>query len=136
MTEKESVDAKVQEILEQIKFKEPEVGIEAEIRAQSSQRMRYEAQVEVLKRQIGTLEEIRLKLGLSRRKICQLLLIDPSAWTRWTKNGEDAPPHIYRALEWYLLTEEKHPSLGSAFWLSSVARGTQTSVQSLEPEIQ
>jgi len=49
-------------------------------------------------------------------------MVDPSAWTRWTKKYQDAPPHIYRALEWYLLLSEKHPSLGHPFWLSVVNR--------------
>ena len=38
-------------------------------------------------------------------------MVDPSAWTRWTKNGEKAPPHIYRALQWYLIMNEKIPGL-------------------------
>ena len=50
----------------------------------------------------GTLEDMREKLGMSRRKICQLLLVDPSAWTRWTKSKEGAPPHVYQALRWYM----------------------------------
>src|ERR1700722_20019780 len=78
-------------------------------RIKSAVRMRYEAEVQFLKQQNGDLEEIREKLGLSRRKICQLLLVDPSAWTRWTAEGGEAPPHIYRALDWYLSILEKDP---------------------------
>lgn len=72
------------------------------IRTKTSQRLKYEAEIAVLKREIGGLEDLRIRLGFSRRKICQLLLVDPSAWTRWTSDGQDAPPHIYRALKWYL----------------------------------
>jgi|GEM_PF-4669542 len=71
-------------------------------RTKTSQRLKYEAEIAVLKKEIGSLEEVRIKLGFSRRKICQLLLVDPSAWTRWTAENQDAPPHIYRALKWYL----------------------------------
>lgn len=78
-------------------------------KSKTSTRMRYEAEVLFLKRQNGDLEQIREKLGLSRRKICQLLLVDPSAWTRWTQEGGEAPPHIYRALDWYISILEKDP---------------------------
>ena len=62
----------------------------------SPYRMRYSAEVAILKRTYGDLEQIRQSLGFSRRKICQLLLVDPSAWTRWSKG--EAPPHIYKTL--------------------------------------
>ena len=87
--------------------------------------MRYEAEVEVIRRKLGDLEAMREKLGLSQRKICQLLLVDPSAWTRWIK-GEDgeesAPPHIYRMLQWYLALQDKYPALDANFWLATVSR--------------
>ena len=83
--------------------------LSTESRVKSSTRMRFEAEVSFLKSQNGSLEDIRRTLGLSRRKICQLLLVDPSAWTRWTADGGDAPPHIYRALDWYLAIMEKDP---------------------------
>ena len=95
----------------------------SEIRVKSPIRMRYEAEVLFLKRQNGELEAIRERLGLSRRKICQLLLVDPSAWTRWSGPKGEAPPHIYRALDWYLSIMEKDPEyrrLAKRFaeWLS------------------
>jgi transcriptional regulator with XRE-family HTH domain len=65
-------------------------------RPKSPYRLRYSAEVAVLKKTFGDLEEIRQKMGLSRRKICQLLMVDPSAWTRWEKT--EAPPHIYKTL--------------------------------------
>jgi hypothetical protein len=75
----------------------------------SSNRLRYEAEVNLIRTKYGDLEQIRSRLGLSRRKICQLLMVDPSAWTRWNQSGGHAPPHIYRALEWYILLAEKEP---------------------------
>lgn len=85
--------------------------------ARSSLRLQYEAQTQVIRKQTGDLESIRLNLGLSARKICQLLLVDPSAWTRWTKPGGDAPPHIYRALQWYLVIQEKIPGLTADYFI-------------------
>ncbi len=78
-------------------------------RAKSSQRMKYEAEVRFFRSTYGGLEDVRVRLGLSQRKICQLLLVDPSAWTRWGKSEEKVPPHIYRALEWYISLAEKDP---------------------------
>ncbi|HEX4924041.1 MAG TPA: hypothetical protein VFV50_08140 [Bdellovibrionales bacterium] len=72
------------------------------VRAKSALRFQYEARAEVIKREIGDLEEVRRSLGLTRREICQILMVDPSAWTRWVQQG--APPHIYQALSWYLQT--------------------------------
>lgn len=94
-------------------------------RSKTAGRIKYEAQIEVIKKQLGDLEHIRKNLDLTQRKICQLLLVDPSAWSRWIKG--DAPPHIYRALQWYLALNEKFPGLGSAYWLSSVAHGSSSS---------
>ncbi len=91
-------------------------------RSKSPLRLKYEAEVQVIKNKLGDLEEIRQKLGLSQRKICQLLMVDPSAWTRWTKNHAEAPPHIYRSLQWYMALNEKYPDLNKAYWLQSVAR--------------
>lgn len=91
-------------------------------RSKSVLRMRYEAEVSVIRKRLGSLEEMRGKLGLTQRKMSQLLLVDPSAWTRWTKDGEDAPPHIYRMLQWYLALEDKYPALDPQFWLAATAR--------------
>jgi transcriptional regulator with XRE-family HTH domain len=86
-------------------------------RAKSSVRIHYEAQVEVIRKQLGDLEKIRENLGLSQRKICQLLMVDPSAWTRWTKRNENPPPHIYRALQWYMILQEKLPGLTPQYFV-------------------
>jgi transcriptional regulator with XRE-family HTH domain len=91
-------------------------------RTKSTLRMRYEAESTVIRKKIGDLESIREQLGLSQRKIAQLLLVDPSAWTRWTRMGEDAPPHIYRSLQWYLALQDKYPAMDVNFWLSTVAQ--------------
>jgi transcriptional regulator with XRE-family HTH domain len=91
-------------------------------RARSSLRQRYEAEAKVIERRIGGLEKARESLGLSQRKMAQLLLVDPSAWTRWTQAGCGAPPHVWRALAWYLALQDKYPALDAAFWLQGVAR--------------
>lgn len=91
-------------------------------RARSSLRQRYEAEARVIERRIGGLEKARESLGLSQRKMAQLLLVDPSAWTRWTQTEQGAPPHVWRALAWYLALQEKYPALDAAFWLQGVAR--------------
>lgn len=78
-------------------------------KAKTSLRFKYEAEASVIRKQTGELEEIRMNLGLSRRKMCQLLMVDPSSWTRWTRGEVPAPPHIYRALQWYLALIDKNP---------------------------
>ena len=86
-------------------------------RAKTSHRMHYEAQVEVIKKQVGDLETIRATLGLTQRKIAQLLMVDPSAWTRWTRKRDQVPPHIYRSLQWYLSLNEKIPGLTPQYFI-------------------
>lgn len=86
-------------------------------RIKTSNRLNYEAQVEVIKKQIGDIEVIRNKLNLSQRKMAQLLLVDPSAWSRWSTPGESAPPHVYRALQWYMSLQEQIPGLNAAYFL-------------------
>ncbi|MBK7842626.1 MAG: hypothetical protein IPJ71_02865 [Bdellovibrionales bacterium] len=78
-------------------------------RSKTPLRLKYEAETAVIQKKIGHLEDIRNSLGLSRRKMAQLLLVDPSAWTRWTKNEDSAPPHIFRALQWYMALIDKQP---------------------------
>lgn len=41
--------------------------------------------------------------------MAQLLLVDPSAWSRWVKDESKIPPHVIKALQWYLLLEQKDP---------------------------
>lgn len=92
------------------------------VRSKTSLRMHYEAQVEVIQKQVGDLEKIRHELGLSNRKISQLLMIDPSSWTRWTRQGDKAPPHIWRALQWYLILREKIPGLTPQYFVGQDPR--------------
>lgn len=68
----------------------------------------YLLEREQIKASLGGLNQIRLSLGLSQRKICKLLLVDPSAWTRWLKT--DAPPHIYQALRWLMEIKNTNPN--------------------------
>lgn len=42
--------------------------------------------------------------------MAQLLLVDPSAWSRWVKDETKVPPHVIKALQWYLLLEQKDPA--------------------------
>jgi len=79
------------------------------LRTKSPRKLRYESEAQVIRNRFGSLEDFRAQLGLSRRSICNLLLVDPSAWTRWTASGGKAPPHIYRALEWYWYLMQKNP---------------------------
>jgi hypothetical protein len=86
-------------------------------RIKSSNRMLYEAQVKAIRQQVGELEDIREKMGLSQRKICQLLMVDPSAWNRWTQEDGTAPPHIWRALQWYFALKKELPGINESYFL-------------------
>lgn len=101
----------------------------ADSRVKTSTRLNYEAQAQVIISQIGDLEQIRKSLDLSQRKMAQLLLIDPSSWSRWTQKGDAAPPHIYRALQWYMILQEKIPGLNASYFL-------QKDMGSLKKEIE
>ncbi|MGZ3746938.1 MAG: hypothetical protein ACXWRE_06215 [Pseudobdellovibrionaceae bacterium] len=94
----------------------PEGALEG-VRSKTSTRIFYDAQVSVIKKQLGNLEKIRSDLGLSQRKMSQLLMVDPSAWTRWNREGEEAPPHIWRALQWYMTLQEKIPGLTPQYFM-------------------
>ncbi len=89
---------------------------ESNSRIKTSTRLNYEAQVKVIRDQVGDLESIRSRLGLSQRKMAQLLLVDPSSWSRWTQKGHEVPPHIYRALHWYMIIQEKVPGLNASYF--------------------
>lgn len=109
-------------------------------RVQSPQKMKYAAEVSLIKKNYGDLEDIRKRLGLSQRKIAQLLMVDPSAWTRWTRETKNTepPPHIYRALHWFILLQEKDPSAGNPYaWLQTVSRPyiPPSEIKALEAEL-
>lgn len=117
------------EISNDLKSALQNVDFEGELRVKTPLRMTYDAQVRVIQQQIGHLEEIRFKLGLSQRKIAQLLLVDPSAWTRWTKKGESAPPHIWRALQWYMALQEQLPGLTPQYFLGSSLKDVESKME-------
>ncbi|QDK37820.1 hypothetical protein DOE51_09595 [Bdellovibrio sp. NC01] len=106
-------------------------------RSKTSMRMHYEAQVAVIRRQMGDLESVRLNLGLSQRKMAQLLMVDPSAWTRWTRQGDEAPPHIWRALQWFSVLQEKIPGLTPQYFINQSPQVLhQKALQELDQERQ
>lgn len=107
---------------------EKKTEFDSKNRVKTSNRMNYEAQVEVIRKQLGGLESVRAKLNLSQRKMAQLLMVDPSAWSRWVSEGDSAPPHIYRALQWYMTLQEQVPGLNAAYFL-------QKDTQSLKMEL-
>lgn len=84
--------------------------------------MKYEAQVSVIRGQIGEISEIKQKLDINSRGLAQLLLVDPSAVTRWTRDGASAPPMVYRALQWYLALQEKVPGLTPQYFVGRDGR--------------
>jgi hypothetical protein len=90
---------------------------ESETRAKTSLKMHYEAQSAVIERQLEGLEGVRSKLGLSQRKMAQLLMVDPSAWTRWNRPGVKVPGVVWRALQWYMIVQEKIPGLTPNYFL-------------------
>lgn len=82
-------------------------AVEGARRIWSAQKMRYDAEIDVIRKTHGGLEDMRQKLGLSRRQLCRILMVDPSAWTRWTSPtaggvvgvvAEKAPAHVYKML--------------------------------------
>ena len=93
-------------------------------KAKTALRLKYEAEAQMILKKLGGLEGIRLELGLSQRKICQLLLVDPSSWSRWLQDQAKTPPHILRALEWHMALMDKYPGFDINFWLHSSAKST------------
>jgi transcriptional regulator with XRE-family HTH domain len=80
-------------------------------KSKTSLRMLYEAKANLIRKQLGGLKGVQSELQLSQRKLAQLLMVDPSTWTRWVKNEDSIPPHIWRSLEWYLALQDKVPGL-------------------------
>ena len=108
------INMEIMEKIEKIRVEEPIEG-----RAKTSLKMRYEAQAAVIERQLGGLEGVRSKLGLSQRKMAQLLMVDPSAWTRWNRPDQRAPGIVWRALQWYMIMHEKIPGLTPNYFLGT-----------------
>ena len=105
--------------------------------AKTSLRLKYEAEAQSIRKTCGDLEAIRRHLGLSKRKMAQLLLVDPSAWTRWTQVGGEAPPHIYRALQWFLLLKDQNSEMTPYRWLAPVSQPTisQTELDAIKKQL-
>jgi transcriptional regulator with XRE-family HTH domain len=97
-------------------------------------RQRYLLERDRIRQEIGDLNRIREKLGLSQRKLCQLLLVDPSAWTRWIKS--EAPPHIYQALKWLLELKTSKPEITEPRNLESRIDHTQAKLAEVERQVQ
>ncbi|MCB0348207.1 MAG: hypothetical protein KDD37_05195 [Bdellovibrionales bacterium] len=104
-----------------------------------NQQSEYRSIVETIKNELGDLEDIRNILGLSRRQMCRLLLVDPSAWTRWTRDDQDAPPHIYQALQWYVHLTNKNPDMHAPLQLENkfelLRRDADRKLQNLQSKV-
>jgi hypothetical protein len=74
-----------------------------------SARDKNELTADLIKKQIGDIEQVRALMGLNKRRMCELLLIDPSTWTRWTTGKTPPPTWVYRTLQWGLAVMDKHP---------------------------
>lgn len=75
--------------------------LRAGLSGKSEKRSKYDSVVQAIREKHGGLEAMRAKLGFTQKQMSELLLVDPSAWTRWVRDGETAPAHIYQALAWY-----------------------------------
>jgi hypothetical protein len=102
-----------------------------------SSRDRYELEAHKIQSEIGDLAQILNTLGLSQRRACQLLLVDPSAWTRWRKTS--APPHIYQALRWLIELQKLNPALAGPRDLSleidQVRSSTDLKLRKIEADL-
>jgi hypothetical protein len=60
---------------------------------------KFQAQIRDITGRYGSLEVMRQRLKMSRRQICDYLMVDQSAWSRWVQEtSKGAPPHVYRTL--------------------------------------
>lgn len=100
-------------------------------------RDRYLLERDRIKNQIGDLPQILQALGVNQRRACQLLLVDPSAWTRWNKT--EAPPHIYQALKWLVMLKTTNPNLFGSTDIETridvVQSSTQNKIKELERNV-
>jgi hypothetical protein len=102
---------------------------EGSLKAKTPLRLQYEAQAEVLRKQFGGLPGVQASLGLSARKICQLLMVDPSAWSRWSKDESQVPPHIWRSFQWFFAVQEKIPGLNASYFLGRDLQGVDRRIE-------
>jgi transcriptional regulator with XRE-family HTH domain len=91
------------------------------LKSKTSLRMLYEAKSNLIRKQLGGLKGVQRELQLSQRKLAQLLMVDPSTWTRWVKNEDSIPPHIWRSLEWFLALQNKVPGLTTQHFIGRSA---------------
>lgn len=119
--------------------KDPIENYDSNISAVDKQRLH----LEFLKKSIGPLEHLRHRLGLSQRKMSELLLADPTSWSRWIKKPDSMPSTIYQSLFWYLqlrklnvadssVAYEKFSSLGR---LNIESAKIKRTVDSLDHEV-
>ncbi|MEI7973805.1 MAG: hypothetical protein WCH11_05510 [Bdellovibrio sp.] len=92
-------------------------------------RVKYEAQAYLIRKQIGDIPQILSYLQLSQRALAQLMLVDPSAVSRWIQKPASIPPSVMRALQWYMALQEKIPGLTPSYF---VGRQTQSELARLE----
>jgi transcriptional regulator with XRE-family HTH domain len=97
--------------------------------SRSTQRQRFEAEISEIKKRFGGLDDMRKVLGLSRRQICQALMVDPSAWTRWTSNDEAAPAHVYKTLALIMEQNLRDPKTQTPATTSTKAQGQVSEVE-------
>jgi hypothetical protein len=76
-------------------------------------------------KQHGDLESVRQRLGMTKREISELLWVEASAWTRWSKGISRPPDSIYRALSWYL---ELHPGRAASVTPRPAVRAPEAAV--------
>jgi len=105
------------------------------LKSKTSLRMLYEAKSNVIRKQLGGLKGIQNELQLSQRKLAQLLMVDPSTWTRWIKNENSMPPHIWRSLEWYLALQEKIPGITPHHFIGKSADEVEEQFEVLQKEL-
>lgn len=77
----------------------------------------YQEGASAVAQSLGGIEGVQKALNLSLRELAQLLWVDVSSLHRWKNQPETSPPLLWKALEWYFLLVEKHPSLYPSFWL-------------------
>jgi hypothetical protein len=103
-------------------------------RNRSRTRIFNEASAELIRKRIGGLQGFINSLQLTPRRTCELLLIDPSTWSRWKANENLVPPHSWRAMEWYLALQDKIPGLSTQYFLTKESGVTQVSIEKMVRE--
>jgi len=108
---------------------------EDKLKSKTALRMLYEAKSNLIRKQLGGLKGVQNKLQLSQRKLAQLLMVDPSTWTRWVKNEDSIPPHIWRSLEWYLALQDQVPGLSAQYFIGKSTDDIEQRFELLQKEL-